>query len=700
MSLLAALVFLLWTGLCSTELLRQLRDPAALLPAALFLLGLGSWALPRAARACEGALERAPRVALAGLAVLLPSALTAWLQQGPVRGQTLSYDASVYVLQARALSHFSFGAPVREPRLAEGAKFLLEGVDGRLHGVFVPGFPLFLAPFVRAGSLLGAALATSLLLGFALWRLARVALSDRGAVTLALALAAPTYIRAVHTADALSHGFVAALWALAWSLALELREEPSRARAALLGALTGWVAATRLLDGAVLGFSVLLWLAPALWRRRRAWLAPALLGLACMAPFLLLVALSQRTATGSARKPVVVAYVERSDWPPTCVRLGLGRDIGCGVEHRVDRESFGPDGYTWDDALRLVRARTGEHSSELLGLAALVCAALALGARWPERRRLALTGSALLLSVAYGSFYFGNSPVHGARHLYAAAPLTLVAFAGALWDLGGRAKDPARARGALALAALGAVVGALPARWSAGLGYVRRLAEARLDVTGIIARAGLREAVVVVPEIHSHVLHWDPWRSDGVRVVLDDGAGLLDLRRFERARAWWWLDVRGSLRRLEGGLVSEGLSLQWERAWPSFTRPEGLGVAPVELEGCCRMGPGSVLFLFEVRDGARLQVPFALPREATLRLRLVGLVGEDYGDWSLAVDGEPALRWPGYAPRRRREQSAWSAPRTLSAGEHTAELRFEGAHPASRGRFGAFDALEGELATP
>ena len=52
---------------------------------------------------------------------------------------------SVIVRPVSWVGPFPSGASL--PRLAFNAKFLFEGADGRLHGVFVPGYPLFLAPF-------------------------------------------------------------------------------------------------------------------------------------------------------------------------------------------------------------------------------------------------------------------------------------------------------------------------------------------------------------------------------------------------------------------------------------------------------------------------------------------------------------------------------------------------------------------------
>jgi hypothetical protein len=55
--------------------------------------------------------------------------------------------------------------------------------------------------------------------------------------------------------------------------------------------------------------------------------------IAATLPFLLLLALQQKAATGSAMVPTQTEYFLRSDWPPTCHRIGFGKDIGCSIEH-------------------------------------------------------------------------------------------------------------------------------------------------------------------------------------------------------------------------------------------------------------------------------------------------------------------------------------------------------------------------------
>ncbi|MGZ3421709.1 MAG: hypothetical protein ACXVEE_27790, partial [Polyangiales bacterium] len=176
---------------------------------------------------------------------------------GPMHDRPHSIDANVYLFQARALSHFHFGVPIPEPRTLFGGRFLFEGADGKLHGVFPPGYPLFLVPFVWIGMPLLAGPVTAVALALAQWLLGRAIEGEDGVATrLAVLLSLPSFARAIETADLLSHAFVAVLATVAIALALLLLEKASVARALAIGAAVGWATASRLLDGIVIGFVV------------------------------------------------------------------------------------------------------------------------------------------------------------------------------------------------------------------------------------------------------------------------------------------------------------------------------------------------------------------------------------------------------------------------------------------------------------
>jgi hypothetical protein len=146
----AALLTAVWAALAWPALRDAFTTAEGRWPLLAFALGAAAaLALPALARFAHGAVVAPPRWAWLAACVVAGTAVTAWLWFGPMNGQVISSDGCVYLLQGRAAAHGALGVPVSAPRLAFAAKFLLEGRDGRLHSVFVPGYPMFLAPFVR-----------------------------------------------------------------------------------------------------------------------------------------------------------------------------------------------------------------------------------------------------------------------------------------------------------------------------------------------------------------------------------------------------------------------------------------------------------------------------------------------------------------------------------------------------------------------
>ena len=213
-----------------------------------------------------------------------------------------------------------------------------------MHGVFPPGYPLFLAPFVRLGVPLAAGPCTAALLAFAQYAIGKALTRDEFASRLAVLVALPSFPRALETADLLSHAFVAVLACAAVGAAFRLGERGSWRPAVTLGIAAGWLFAARLLDG-VLVATVCAVLVGGALRRRTVRARHVALALATAAPFVMLVAMQQRAATGSFVVPTQYEYFARSDWPPSCHRIGFGTDVGCAVEHTAERASFGPRGY-------------------------------------------------------------------------------------------------------------------------------------------------------------------------------------------------------------------------------------------------------------------------------------------------------------------------------------------------------------------
>ncbi|MGZ5969924.1 MAG: hypothetical protein ACXWP4_19765, partial [Polyangiales bacterium] len=438
---------------------------------------------------------------------------------GPMHDRPHSIDANVYLFQARALSHFHFGVPIPEPRTLFGGRFLFEGADGKLHGVFPPGYPLFLVPFVWIGMPLLAGPVTAVALALAQWLLGRAIEGEDGVATrLAVLLSLPSFARAIETADLLSHAFVAVLATVAIALALLLLEKASVARALAIGAAVGWATASRLLDGIVIGFVVgAIVIYGVVQRKVSIGLVLSMIGAAL--PFVALVLVEQKAATGSFRVPTQSVYFARSDWPPTCHRLGFGADVGCAVEHEKERASFGPDGYGLDDAFRIVRQRASMLGVDLFGLSWIGIGGFAAVAAWGRKRDALLAGAVVVFTLAYGLFYYGNAPAFGARHLFPIAPALLLLVARA-----------AEKMPAAAIAVSVTVLISCVPRWIAGSEVVRRAQSGRIDVRGVIARGEFERGMFVTGDEMSWISAFDPYRDGDARVLVRfDGSGLKDL---------------------------------------------------------------------------------------------------------------------------------------------------------------------------
>lgn len=676
---LIAWTVLAWPGLTGDRL-----APLSLgVLAAVTVVGLRFPSFPDRAVA---ALQRPTTRTFVAVCAAVAALISYLLVIGPLRDRPSSIDAHVYLFQARALSHGHFGMPLPEPQQVFGARFLFAGDDGRLYGVFPPGFPLFLVPFVWAGApmLAGPVLAALLVVSQSLLGHALEGGRDGVATRLAIVLSLPSLARAVETADLLSHAFVAVLGTAALALSVQERVTSSRRRLLAIGALLGWALIARLLDGVVLTALVAALLVGRVPLRR------ALLPLLAALPFLMVLALGQRAATGSWWMPTQSLYFARSDWPPTCHRLGLGVDVGCAVEHGDERASFGADGYTLGDALRVVRERAGALGADLLGFAP---AALLGFAAIRKRRDAFLAGAVLTFTLAYGLFYYGNAPVFGARHLFPIAPL--------LWLLVARAVvEPLHPRLGRSLApALVAVacVAAAP-RFLVAAQRLRADAGKRVDVRGMIERAEVPRGLVVTGDQFSFISSFDPYRDGGDRLVaLFDGSGLQDLRRTYPELPMHSLLAGDTRTTQQLAPPPPGLLFELERGWPSFVRPNGVASRTLHTKSCCGVEASGdrALFLFVAEKGGSLSIPFTVARGGRYALRVDGLVSPDYGTWSVRVDEHPLPEWDGYADTLAHRRGAATEPIDVAAGRHVITFTCTGKRPESRGMLAAFDALVG-----
>lgn len=669
-----------------------LRTPDAwrlagfLVAGAVLAVGL---AVAPASRGVVGALMAPSRPVFIAACAAAAAALSWWTVGRAMLGFPLSIDSGAYLLQARALAHGHFGIVPPHPMQAFGDRFLLEGPDHRLYGIFPPGWPLALAPFAAIGHpmLAGPAVAVLMVLGqAALGRAMGEAAGDPEGGELAtrasLLLSLASVGRALETADLLSHAFVAALAAFAMAGAIGARRgwRPG----VLMGACVGWVLASRYLDGLVLAAAV----AGVLVWRRAAWRTLAW-GAAGAAPFALLAVIEQHAATGAWLAPTQSVYFARSDWPPTCHRLGFGPDIGCTVEHPGPTARLGGDGYGLDDALAVTRERAGALGEDLLGWPPLVLAAfvpVAVGASAVDAVALAFV---LALTLAYALFYYGNALFFDARHLFPLGPF--------VWLLVARAATvtrAARARGAAVAAMLAASVWCVRAPWSQRSTMAALFQAVRSDLRHAMKKAHVDRGIVRTGDLTSFLAAFDPVVDDDSRLpALDDGSGLVELRRAHPGLPEWISLANDQLGKMYVGPPAPGVLVELERSWPTFVRPQGLGSKQEPQYGA---SGGLVLLLSHATPGASVAIPFETAVAGTYALRVDGFSGPDEGDYTLDLDGAPLPPWAGYAPSVTHVQGA-GVTRDLPAGRHVLVARCVGRDAASSGYDARLDALVGEV---
>lgn len=700
-----AVLLLAWTAFSWAALKTDLHE--ALLPRALAALAAAvafGLLVPRAGELFRKAVVALPAWAFVAVAAVVSGAITAWMWRGPMNHQVISGDACIYILQGRALGHLDLALPVSAPRLASSVKFLVEGRDGRFHSVFVPGYPLFLAPFVRLGVPWLSGIVVGAALAIAQYLLSRAVTREEFTARLSLLLVMPTFARAVETSDLLSHAFVGTLSAFAVALALGLRKLPDWRRAALLGACVGWVFSARMLDGFVLASVVTVALGADALARRFPWRLIAVGALAAM-PFIVMVGVQQQEATGDWRKATVLEYANRSDHPRGCLRLGFGKAIGCLLEHPGERRSFGPDGYGPEDAYRIVSERTGLFGQENLFGAWVAVLAFVGVVAFASSEALIAALFAVGLTTAYGLFYYGNGIVHGARHVFPAMPFVAALLARAIGEAGraaaGRRWSKEQWQGALALGyfALGAVF--FPGMWREGKRKVHRVADSRIAIRPLLEREHITRGVVLIPDVHSYLEALDPWTDGRERVlVYSDNAGEADLRRYHPELPVFMVLNARTVLRVGSSAPGPGLRLEMERAWPSLQRPIGLSAGIIHTLECCLIPTSGMrgLRVFAVEPGGRLGVPFDLAYAGRYHYRMHGVVGVDQGRFQLSVDGRALLVWDGYAPRPGPWRTEWSQPVEMSAGRHWLVARALPRNPASTNDDAMFDLFEGEIA--
>jgi hypothetical protein len=494
----------------------------------------------------------------------------------------------------------------------------------------------------------------------------------------------------------MSHGLVAALAAVAVACALDwprdLRGASAHARVILTGACAGWVLAARLLDGVVLGGLLALVLA-----RGKASLRTLPWMMAGAVPFLALLVAEQRCATGAWLAPTQVAYFARSDWPPGCHRLGIGKDIGCTFEHKGTVARFGPDGFGVHEAIRVVRDRAGALGVDILGFAPLALLGFSALVVEASAADAIVVVFVLAFALAYGLFYFGNSEFFGARHLFPAAPFVWLLVARGAVALPHRAAgwlDARHARGA-ALAALLSVATACAIRpWATRGAEVAALQRTRSDLRRTLAMRGIDLGILKSFDGTAVAAALDPW-ADGARriFVLDDSSGLAELRRAHPDLPVYLSLPGDDIGKLYARPPPPGVLVELERIWPTLVRPSGMSAHSVRHDGA---SGGRVLRLVHAKPGAEVAMPFDVATPGDYDIRVDGLEGPDGGNYALSLDGETLPDWHGYAPEGTAIHGE-RVPLTLAAGRHTLVARCIGRDDASRGYDAELDALVGEV---
>ena len=609
-----------------------------------------------------------------------------------MRDQPLSIDAGVYLLQARAIAHGHFGIPAPHPVQAFGDRFLIEGPDGLLYGIFPPGWPLAIAPLAALGvpTLIGPLVAVALVLaqatlGRALGRAAGDEAGGELATRLSILLSLASIGRALETADLLSHAFVAVLAAFAMAGALDLAAGARTWRhAAAVGLCVGWALAARLLDGLVLAAALAGVLA---WRRPGAravlWIG------AGVVPFLFLLAVEQHAATGSWLTPTQTQYFQRSDWPPTCHRLGFGADVGCTVEHPGPVARLGGDGYQLREGLGVTRERAGALGEDLLGWPPLMLLAFVPLVAWAGAVEGVAVALVLALTLAYGLFYYGNAMFFGARHLFpVAAFVWLLVARGALAPRGSAAIKGAGVLVVLAVAAWGA-----RGPWTTRSAGAAEFQQGRSDLRRTMDRNGIDRGILKTHDLTSFASAFDPWRDGDRRLVaLDDSSALVELRRAHPDLPFFLSLPDDQVGRMYVTRPQPGILVELERSWPTLVRPSGLASRQDTQTGA---SGGTVLLLSHASPGASIDIPFETAVAGEYAVRVDAATGPEQGDYALELDGVPLPDWHGYAAEGSVVRGS-TVRRPMDATRHVLVARCLGRDPASSGFDARLDALVGE----
>jgi hypothetical protein len=339
--------------------------------------------------------------------------------------------------------------------------------------------------------------------------------------------------------------------------------------------------------------------------------------------------------------------------------------------------------------LEFTRERAGALGEDLLGWPPLVLAAfvpVAVGASAVDAVALAFV---LALTLAYALFYYGNALFFGARHLFPLGPF--------VWLLVARAAmvpRAARARGAAVAAMLATAVWCVRGPWSERATGAADFQKGHSDLRAAMATAGVDRGIVRTADLTSFLSAFDPVVDDDTRLpTLDDGSGLLELRRSHPSLPMWISLPNAQLGKMYVGPPKPGVLVELERSWPTFVRPAGLATKQEPQYGA---SGAVVLLLSHAMPSASVAIPFETAVAGTYALRVDGFRGPDEGDYELDLDGEPLPAWTGYAAAVERAPGP-KVTRDVPAGRHVLVARCTGRDASSTGYDARLDALVGEV---
>ncbi len=683
------------------------------------------------------ATPRARRIAVA-VAAASAAALSAGYVARFLRGGPRIIDATTYLLEARAIASGQLAWSPAEPGASVVGRFLVRdtlGDGSHVASIFPPGYPAFLAAFVKCGAPMasGPVLAALIVVATA-WLAHEVAARGgagappRTAAESSLLPVAAAGLSAVcaalryHTADTMSHGLAAlcATVALAATLRAARRggdegggPSPRAAHAvvndSLIGLSLGVLVATRpvtavaiaLVSGLILATSEL---GPP--RHRARVLGSIALG---AAPGIALFVLHQRAATGAWLASSQSLYYALSDAPAGCFRYGFGVGIGCEHEHGTFVAANLPERYGAFEAAATTLRRLKAHLVDPLSSEpAFLLVALGFASTWRGPRALRILALApIALLVAYAPFYFdGNYPAGGARFVADTLPVEHVlavvgAFAIARRFPLTRLTSPPRVAGL----AIGLSLAGFAFRASYDHLLLRDREGGRpMFEPSVLAAAGVERGLVFVDTDHGFAIGHDPAaRASGqVEVVRRHGDSLDRIAWLARGRP---PAFAYGLSTLADGHHAEATvfayepqpvgRIEGEHLWPAIPR-EGASAIPRSAGGCAS---GGAWLAIHAPSGSGA-VDFVLPR-ALEGVKLTPRVARAEG---VAIEvthtGGPSMILSGSAPPAN-AADAWRCIELASLQLHGADgeapvlrIRVVGAPPASaRSVLAALDVL-------